>query len=266
MMGKIIIGRYLPGNSLIHQLDPRAKFIATFLFVIIVFLANNWQSYVALLAFVLLAVHLSKISLRFFLRGIRPMIILILFTVILQIFFTTGGDPFWQWGILSLSTLSLTNGAYIFIRFLLIIFISTLLTITTTPLQMSDAIEAILKPLRYVHFPVDEVALMLSIALQFIPLLSDETTKIMNAQRARGVDFGEGGLIKQVKAIVPILIPLFISSFNIAYDLSIAMESRGYQTSEGRSKYRQLSWQSKDTWVLISFGLLAIILLVLRSY
>lgn len=265
-MGKIIIGRYLPGNSFIHQLDPRAKFTATFLFVIIVFLANNWLTYATLLAFVIGAVYLSQISLSFFLRGIRPMLILILFTVALQVFLTPGGRPFWQWGFLSLSSLSLTNGAYIFFRFILIIFISTLLTITTTPLQMSDAIESLLKPLRYVHFPVDEVALMLSIALQFIPLLSDETTKIMNAQRARGVDFGEGNIIKQIKAIVPILIPLFVSSFNIAYDLSVAMESRGYQGSAGRSKYRQLHWQKKDTVMLMTFGLLTILLLILRSY
>ncbi|UQS83971.1 energy-coupling factor transporter transmembrane component T family protein [Bombilactobacillus thymidiniphilus] len=265
-MGKIIVGRYLPGNSLIHRLDPRAKFIATFIFVAIIFLANNWATYLALGLFVLWAVYLSKVSLTFFIKGVRPMLFLILFTVALQIFFTPGGNPFWQWGILSLSKLSIINGIFILLRFTLIIFISTLLTITTTPLQMSDAIEYLLRPLRKIHFPVDEVALMLSIALQFIPLLSDETTKIMNAQRARGVDFGEGNIIKQIKAIVPILIPLFVSSFNIAYDLSIAMEARGYNGSAGRTKYRQLHWQKPDTLVLTSFGLLTIILLILRSY
>lgn len=265
-MGKLIIGRYLPGDSLIHHLDPRGKFVGTFLFVLIVFLANNWGTYLLLTAFALLAVKLSGISLKFFIKGIRPMIYLILFTVLLQMFFTPGGDPFWQWGIFSLSKLSILNGLFIFIRFLLIIFISTLLTVTTTPLQMSDAMEYLLKPLRIVHFPVDEVALMLSIALQFIPLLSDETTKIMNAQRARGVDFGEGSLINQIKAVVPILIPLFVSSFNIAYDLSVAMESRGYHGSEGRSKYRQLQWQAADTWMLVVFGLLAACLIGLRSY
>ncbi|RHW47704.1 cobalt ABC transporter ATP-binding protein [Bombilactobacillus bombi] len=264
-MGKMIIGRYLPGNSWIHRLDPRCKFIATFIFVAIVFLANNWLTYLLLGIFVLGAVTLSQVSLRFFIKGVRPMIFLILFTVALQIFLTPGGQPFWQWGIFSLSVLSIKNGVFIFVRFLLIIFISTLLTITTTPLQMADAIGSILKPLKVVHFPVEEVALMLSIALQFIPLLSDETTKIMNAQRARGVDFGDDNILRQIKAIVPILIPLFVSSFNIAYDLSIAMESRGYQGSEGRSKYRQLNWNSADSLVMMIFVLLTILLIILRS-
>ncbi len=264
-MGKMIIGRYLPGNSIIHQLDPRCKFIATFIFVAIVFLANNWLTYLILSIFVLVAVAFSQVSLGFFIRGIRPMIFLILFTVALQVLFTPGDQPFWQWWIFSLSNLSIKNGIFIFMRFLLIILISTLLTITTTPLQMSDAVGAILKPLKVMHFPVEEVALMLSIALQFIPLLSDETTKIMNAQRARGVDFGDGNLFQQLKAIVPILIPLFVSSFNIAYDLSIAMESRGYQSSSHRSKYRQLHWQGADSLVILLFIVLTILLIIFRS-
>ncbi|NVY96033.1 energy-coupling factor transporter transmembrane protein EcfT [Lactobacillus sp. DCY120] len=264
-MGKLLIGRYIPGDSLIHRLDPRGKFIATFFFVAIVFLANNWLTYLVLAVFVAICILLSQVSLSFFIKGIRPMIFLILFTVVLQILFTPGGHPFWHWGIFSLSKLSLINGAFIFMRFLLIIFISTLLTLTTMPLQLADAIEALLKPLRLVHFPVDEVALMLSIALQFIPLLSDETTKIMNAQRARGVDFGSGNLLKQIKAVIPILIPLFVSSFNIAYDLSIAMESRGYHGSEGRSKYRILHWQLQDSLVLVVFLALAGGLIYLRS-
>lgn len=264
-MNNMIIGRYIPGDSIIHKLDPRAKFIATFIFIGIVFLANNFVSYAILVGFVLLSVYLSKVSISFFIKAMRPMIFLILFTVALQVLFTQGGHPFWHWGIFSLSWLSLENGAYIFMRFILIIFISTLLTLTTTPLQLSDAIAAILRPLKVVRFPVDEVALMISIALQFIPLLSDETTKIMNAQRARGVDFGEGNIIKQIKSIIPILIPLFVSSFNIAYDLSIAMESRGYQDSEGRTKYRQLHWMKKDTILMFTFVLLTIALVVTRS-
>ena len=206
----------------------------------------------------------SKIKLSFFLKGVRPLLWLILFTVLLQIFFTRGGTVYWQWGFLSLTKFGLLNGAYIFMRFVLIIFMSTLLTLTTPPLSLADAIESILKPLKVIHFPVYEVALMLSIALRFVPTLMDETTKIMNAQRARGVDFGEGSLLQQMKAIVPILIPLFVSSFNRADDLATAMEARGYQGGEGRSKYRVLKWQTRDTLAFVAMAVLTIGLVILR--
>ena len=149
-------------------------------------------------------------------------------------------------------------------RFVLIIFMSTLLTLTTPPLLLADAIESILKPLKVIHFPVYEVALMLSIALRFVPTLMDETTKIMNAQRARGVDFGEGSLLQQMKSIIPILIPLFVSSFNRADDLATAMEARGYQGGEGRSKYRVLKWQTRDTLAFVAMAVLTVGLVILR--
>lgn len=162
---------------------------------------------------------------RFFINGVKPLIWLILFTVILQVLFSaSGGHVYFQWGIITISQLGLINGVYIFCRFVLIIFMSTLLTLTTPPLELSDAIEYLLMPLRAVHFPVYEVALMLSIALRFVPTLMDETEKIMNAQRARGVDFGEGNIFQQMRAVVPLLIPLFVSSFNRAEDLATAME------------------------------------------
>ena len=172
----------------------------------------------------------------FFVRGVRPLIWLILFTVALQILFTTGGEVYWSWWIFNITEFGLQNGAFIFCRFVLIIFMSTLLTLTTPPLELSDAIEYILRPLKAIRFPVHEISLMLSIALRFVPTLMDETEKIMNAQRARGVDFGEGGLLQKMKAIVPLLIPLFVSSFNRAEDLATAMEARGYQGGEGRTE------------------------------
>lgn len=265
-MDKLIIGRYLPGDSLIYKLDPRLKFLVAFYFIGIVFLANNVASYVLLLAFVFFAVYLSKVNLMFFIKGLRPMFWLILFTVFLQAFFTPSNDPIWHWAFLTLSKDGLIIAGYIFLRFVLIIFISTLLTLTTTPIEISDSIESILKPLKVIKFPVTQVALMLSIALRFVPLLIDETTKIMDAQRARGVDFGEGGLIKRIKSFVPILIPLFVSSFSIAYDLAIAMESRGYRDGEGRTKYRVLSWAKRDNWTIVFMVILTIVLLLLRSY
>ena len=265
MMNKLIFGRYIPGDSLIHRLDPRAKLIASFYFIGIIFLANNWQSYLFLGAFTMFAVFLSKINLNFFLKGVRPLIWLIIFTVALQMLFTRGGTLYWSWGVFSLSSYGIQNGLFIFCRFVLIIFMSTLLTLTTPPLSMSDAIESLLNPLKRFHLPVHEIALMLSIALRFVPTLMDETEKIMNAQRARGVDFSDGNLIQKVKAIVPLLIPLFVSSFNRAEDLATAMEDRGYRGGEGRSKYRKLKWASRDTIVLVVFAIATVILIFLRS-
>ncbi|MQS52437.1 energy-coupling factor transporter transmembrane component T family protein [Companilactobacillus mishanensis] len=265
-MNKLILGRYLPGDSLIYRLDPRGKFLITFYFIGIVFLANNLVSYAFLLLFVFFAVYISKVSISFFIKGLRPMLWLILFTVLLQAFFTPSNHPIWHWAFLSLSKEGLVIAGYIFIRFILIIFISTLLTLTTTPIEISDSIESILKPLRVIKFPVSQVALMLSIALRFVPLLIDETIKIMDAQRARGVDFGEGGLIKRIKSFVPILIPLFVSSFSIAYDLAIAMESRGYKDGEGRTKYRILHWSKRDNITVVVMIAITVVLLFLRSY
>ncbi|MFP3775399.1 energy-coupling factor transporter transmembrane protein EcfT [Enterococcus mundtii] len=265
MMNKLIFGRYMPGDSFIHRLDPRAKLLASFYFIGIIFLANNWQTYALLAAFTLFAVFLSKVDIKFFIRGIRPLIWLILFTVGLQVLFTSGGETYWSWGIFNITQFGVMNGLFIFCRFVLIIFMSTLLTLTTPPLELSDAIEYLLRPLKVVRFPVHEVALMLSIALRFVPTLMDETEKIMNAQRARGVDFGEGSLVQKMKAVIPLLIPLFVSSFNRAEDLATAMEARGYQGGEGRTKYRILHWHLQDTIVMVAFGLMTIVLVFIRS-
>ncbi|BAO05671.1 MULTISPECIES: energy-coupling factor transporter transmembrane component T family protein [Enterococcus] len=265
MMNKLIFGRYMPGDSFIHRLDPRAKLLASFYFIGIIFLANNWQTYALLAAFTLFAVFLSKVDIKFFIRGIRPLIWLILFTVGLQVLFTSGGETYWSWGIFNITQFGVMNGLFIFCRFVLIIFMSTLLTLTTPPLELSDAIEYLLRPLKVVRFPVHEVSLMLSIALRFVPTLMDETEKIMNAQRARGVDFGEGSLVQKMKAVIPLLIPLFVSSFNRAEDLATAMEARGYQGGEGRTKYRILHWHLQDTIVMVAFGLMTIVLVFIRS-
>ncbi|MFL2132351.1 energy-coupling factor transporter transmembrane component T family protein [Desemzia sp. FAM 24101] len=265
MMEKLIFGRYIPGNSWIHRLDPRAKLISTILFIFVIFLANNWQTYLLLFIFVLTAVLLSEIKFSFFINGIKPMIWLILFTVILQVFFTGGGEVYFQWWILMLTSQGLLNGVFIFCRFVLIIFMSTLLTLTTMPLSLTDALEYLMRPLTALKVPVYEIALMLSIALRFVPTLMDETEKIMNAQRARGVDFGEGNVFQQMKSIVPLLIPLFVSSFNRAEDLATAMEARGYSGGEGRTKFRKLDWSASDTLVMLTFAVLTAALVFLRN-
>lgn len=265
MMEKLIFGRYIPGSSFIHQLDPRAKLVSAIWFIIIIFLANNWLTYLVLALFVLTAIKLSEINPKFFINGVKPLIWLILFTVILQILFTSGQTIWFRFGPIVISQEGILNGVFIFMRFVLIIFMSTILTLTTMPLSLTDAIEYLLRPLAAVKVPVHEIALMLSIALRFVPTLMDETEKIMNAQRARGIDFGEGNIYQQMKAIVPLLIPLFVSSFNRAEELATAMEARGYKGGEGRTKYRKLSWESKDTMVIASFALLSVSLFFLRT-
>lgn len=264
-MNKLLLGRFIPGDSILHRLDARAKLLGSFYYIVIIFFANNWPSYLLMFLFTMGAILLSKISLRFFLKGVKPLIWLIIFTTALQIFFTKGGTVYFSWWIFSLSEYGLINGAFIFCRFVLIIFISTLLTLTTPPLALADAIEYLLRPLNYIKFPVHEVSLMLSIALRFVPTLMDETEKIMNAQRARGVDFGDGNLVDKMKAIIPLLIPLFVSSFNRAESLATAMIARGYQGGEGRSKYRILKWQWKDSFAVLSFALLTVALIFLRN-
>lgn len=265
MMDKLIFGRYITGDSFIHKLDPRTKLSGVISFIVIIFLANNWLTYLMLTMFVLIAIKLSDIDPRFFIRGVRPLIWLILFTVLLQILFTSGETIYFRLGPLVVSEEGLINGAFIFMRFVLIIFMSTLLTLTTIPLSLTDAIEYLLRPFEVVKMPVHEIALMLSIALRFVPTLMDETEKIMNAQRARGIDFGEGNIYQQMKSIIPLLIPLFVSSFNRAEELATAMEARGYKGGEGRTKYRQLEWQGRDTGIILSFVGLAVVLFFLRT-
>lgn len=264
-MDNLILGRYIPGDSWIHKLDPRTKLMGTMFFILIIFLANNWITYGLLFLLTLVALKLSGLRLSFFLKGLRPLIGLIFLTVLLQIFFTAGETVYFSWGIFQLTKEGIVSGAFIFSRFVMIILMSTLMTLTTMPLSLTDALEYLMHPLNTIKVPVHEIALMLSIALRFVPTLMDETEKIMNAQRARGTDFGQGSLIQQMKAIVPLLVPLFISSFNRAEELANAMEARGYRGGEGRTKYRILKWKTRDSVAMGTLVFVAGALLVLRS-
>lgn len=266
MFEKMLLGRYIQLESWIHQLDPRTKLLSALYFIALIFMADHWLAYLILTLFVFLAVGLSKIDLKFFINGIKPMIWLILFTVVFQLFFTTGGETLFQWGILKITTLGIINSIYMFIRLVLIIMMSTLLTLTTAPLELTDGIEHLLRPLAKFGFPSHEIALMLSIALRYVPTLMDEAQKIMNAQRARGVEFDEGGFLERVKAMVPILVPLFVSAFNRAEEMAIAMEARGYRGGEGRTKYRQLSYSKNDMTVVIVFVILTVVILGLNIF
>lgn len=264
-MSKIIIGRYLPGDSLVYKIDPRGKLLVTILFIFVIFLANNWITYAIITFFALTAVIATGLKPKVFWDGIKPLIWLILITSVLQLFFTTGGQTYWRWWIFTLSSYGITNAIFIFIRFTLIILISTVMTVTTMPLEIASAMEWLLTPLKLFRVPVDKIALVMSIALRFVPTLFDQTLKIMNAQRSRGADFNDGGLIQRAKAITPVLVPLFISSLETAVDLATAMEARGYHGSKGRTHFRVLKWSKYDLYNLGYFVLLIVLLIVFRT-
>lgn len=265
MMEKMIFGRYIPGNSYVHTLDPRSKLVFVFAFIIIVFLANNAVTYALLLAFTLFVVLLSRIRLYFLINGLKPVILLLVFTFLIHILFTREGDVILDLGFLKIYEEGLKQGIFISIRFLVLVFMTSILTLTTSPISITDGIEVLLNPLKKVKLPVHELALMMSIALRFIPTLMDETDKIMKAQMARGSDLSAGPMKDRIKAVVPLLVPLFVSAFKRAEDLATAMEVRGYRGGEGRTRYRQLKWDWKDSLCLAALVLFAVLLFVYRS-
>jgi energy-coupling factor transport system permease protein len=265
MMEKLIFGRYVPMESLVHRMDPRSKLILIFAFVCIVFLANNAITYLILGIFTVFMLMLSKIPVRFLYGGLKPVLLLIVFTLLLHLFLTKEGDLLFKLGWLEVYEEGLKQGIFISLRFFYLILMTSLLTLTTTPIEITDGLETLLAPLKKVKFPVHEMALMMSISLRFIPTLMQETDKIMKAQIARGVEFSSGPIKDRLKAIVPLLIPLFVSSFKRAEELAIAMEARGYRGGEGRTKYRQLSWTYTDTFILMLTVVLSIILIIFRT-
>ena len=251
-MDSMILGRYIPGDSIVHRLDPRSKLLAMMLLILIVFWANNSLTNLILFIATGIFIALSGVSLSFFIQGLKSMFFLIAFTTIFQLFFISNGNVLFEFSFVRITDYALQQAGIIFCRFVLIIFFSTLLTLTTMPLSLASAVEALLAPLKRVKVPVHEIGLMLSMSLRFVPTLMDDTIRIMNAQRARGVDFGEGNLLQKIRSFIPILIPLFASSFKRADALAIAMEARGYKSGEGRSRYRQLKWQFLDSVAILS--------------
>jgi energy-coupling factor transport system permease protein len=265
MMDKMIFGRYVPAESVIHRMDPRSKLVLIFLFVCIVFLANNLLTYGLLTVYTFFMIALSKVPIRFIYTGLKPVLLLVIFTLFLHLFLTKEGEVLFRFGWITIYEEGLRQGIFISLRFFLLILMTSILTLTTTPIEITDGLESLLNPLNKVKFPVHELALMMSISLRFIPTLMQETDKIMKAQTARGADFTSGPIKERIKAIIPLLIPLFVSSFKRAEELAVAMESRGYRGGEGRTKYRQLNWGLKDTAMLAMLAALALVLILLRT-
>ena len=265
MSNSMIIGQYIPGDSFVHRLDPRSKIAIIFFFVIIVFFANSVMSYGLLALFAIGSAATSRIPLSYIMKGLKPVWFLVIFTFLLHLIVTKQGEVLvsilgWE-----IYEEGLIQGAAISLRFFLLIMVTSLLTFTTTPIEITDAIEELLGPLKKVNFPVHELALMMSISLRFIPTLMQETEKISKAQASRGVDFRTGSFKDRVKAVIPLLVPLFVSAFKRAEELAMAMEARGYQGGEGRTKLRELHLGKSDVYLYIMFILLVIGLFLTRS-
>ncbi|MEF9878744.1 MAG: energy-coupling factor transporter transmembrane component T [Clostridia bacterium] len=250
MLSDITLGQYLPGDTLVHRMDPRMKIILTLLYIAAIFCVTSPLWYVIPLFYVLLSAKLAGLTLKHMLKAIKPLRFLLILTFILNLFFSSGTTVWVQWGFLKITQEGVFTAVHFSMRLIFLVVGTSLLTLTTSPVALSDGIEMLLKPLKVVHFPAHELAMMMTIALRFIPTLIEEADKIMKAQMARGADFESGNLLKRAKAMIPLLVPLFVSAFRRAGDLAMAMEARCYHGGEGRTRLRVLRFQSIDAWAL----------------
>ena len=246
MIRDITIGQYYPANSRIHRLDPRVKIVCTLLYLISLFMFKSIIGYLLATLFLVCVVRLSTVPVKYILKGLKPIIMLLMITVLFNLFLTPGGRLLFHFGPLKITEQGLNTAVYMVIRLIYLIMGSSLMTLTTTPNALTDGLESLLKPLGHLNVPVHEIAMMMSIALRFIPILLEETDKIMKAQIARGADLESGNIIQKAKALVPILVPLFVSAFRRANDLAMAMEARCYHGGEGRTKMKPLIYKGRD--------------------
>ena len=252
MLKDITLGQYFPGNSVIHRLDPRTKLIMLVVYIAALFMASGWVSYALMAAFLVVVVKISTIPPKSIVRGMKPLVMILVFTGVLNLFFTTGeGEPLVDFWIFTVYAEGLERAIFMVIRILMLISGTFLLTYTTSPISLTDGLESLMNPLKAIKVPVHELSMMMCIALRFIPTLIEETDKIMCAQKARGADFETGSLMEKARALVPILVPLFISAFRRADELATAMECRCYQGGEGRTKMKLLRYH---LWDYQAFG------------
>ena len=245
MLKDITLGQFFPGDSVVHRLDPRTKIVLVVVYIAALFSAKSYFSYAVMLAVLIICTAISRINIKTMLRGIRPLLVIIIITAVLNVFYTPG-EPIVKFWIFTITREGIRNASFMILRIIMLITGTFLLTYTTSPIMLTDGLERLMNPLKKIKVPVHELAMMMSIALRFIPTLVEETDKIMSAQKARGADFDTGNLIQKAKALLPILIPLFISAFRRADELAIAMESRCYHGGEGRTRLRQLRLATRD--------------------
>ena len=252
MLKDITLGQYFPGKSPLHRADPRTKLLFSIFYIVILFFAKSAASFAFALLYTAVLIRISGLPGRTVLRAVRPLLFVILFTAVINIFWTTGETPLVEWGFIHIYLEGVIFAVFMAVRIvLLVVGMSVILTYTTTPISLTDGIEALLKPLAKIGVPVHDFAMMMTIAMRFIPTLVEETGKIMDAQKARGADFESGGLVKKARALVPILVPLFVSAFKRADDLAVAMECRCYRGGEGRTKLKQLRFGSADVFCAV---------------
>lgn len=268
MLKDITIGQFFPGDSAIHRLDPRVKLVLTIAFIITLFLAAGPVSYGLTIVFLTVIIRISKISPRLVVRGLRPVLFIISLTAVLNIFFTppANGQYLWEWGVLHISGTGIRVAIFMVLRLMMLIVMTSMLTYTTSPIQLTDGMEQLLSPLKKLHLPVHELAMMMSIALRFIPTLIEETEKIIAAQKARGADFETGNLVERARAMVPILVPLFISAFRRADELATAMECRLYRGDIGRTRMKRLTVTTLDYRAIAISGALIVTIIVLGRF
>ena len=262
MLNNITMGQYYPVDSPVHRLDPRIKILLTVAFIVAVFLTSSFWGYLLIIGFVYLAARLARIPFRMLLKGLKPLRMILILTFLLNLFFTPGETVLLSFWVVRITLEALRQALFYSLRLMFLVIGTSVLTLTTSPVALSDALEILLGPLKKIRFPVHELAMMMTIALRFIPTLLDETDKIMKAQMARGADFESGNLISRAKAMVPLLVPLFVSAFRRAGDLAMAMESRCYHGGEGRTRFRVLKI-AKNDWIACALMALLIALIVL---
>ena len=266
MLKDITLGQYFPGKSPVHLLDPRSKLLLLIVYIVALFLAVSWVSYALCVAFLISCIAVSRVPAKSFLRGMKPLMFILAFTVILNLFFTQGENVLVSFWVITITWEGLIRALFMLIRIVMLIAATFLLTYTTSPIALTDGLESLLSPLKKIKVPVHELSMMMCIALRFIPTLIEETDKIMSAQKARGADFETGKLMQRVKALVPILVPLFISAFRRADELATAMECRCYQGGEGRTKMKLLRYRRRDfAAFFLGAGILAAVI-VLRQF
>ena len=265
-MSEAAFGQYYPANSFVHKCDPRAKIIFLIVYIVAIFLGQNFYALGACAAVFLFVAIFSGVPFKSLLRSVKAILFLLVFMTVLNLFFYQGETVLWKWGFITITKEAVYYTIFLAVRLFLLVLGSTLLTLTTTPVSLADGIESLLSPLKVLHFPVHELALIMSIALRFIPIVTYETSRIMNAQKARGADFETGGLIKRVKAIIPTLIPLLISAFRRADELGDAMDARCYSGRKVRTKYKKLTYGWRDLVALLIVAALLTGVILLRIY
>ena len=264
MLNNITMGQYYPVDSTVHRLDPRMKLVLAILFIVAVFMAHSFAGYVLLLAFLFFACRMSNVPFRMLLKGLKPLRMIIILTFILNLFFTPGQDLWVSVWVIRIYREGFMQALFYSLRLGFLVAGTSLLTLTTSPIALSDGIEKLLSPLKVIHFPAHELAMMMTIALRFIPTLLEEMDKIMKAQMARGADFESGNILVRAKAMVPLLVPLFVSAFRRAGDLAMAMESRCYHGGEGRTRLRVLRTGRND-WIALGILIVLLALIVLEG-